>query len=118
MCGFPGRICELVYLAAEQKTHTTHTTHYDPRRRWCPILASVAPVGYACLMARDDGPLDLDAAERAEALATIAAGQPARVWRSGRILVLTTREDVDAVWPPRRHAVARRHREEGWWRHA
>lgn len=75
-------------------------------------------MGYDPPMARDDGPMDLDAAERAEALATIAAGQPARVWRAGRILVLTTREDVDAVWPPRRHAVARRHREEGWWRHA
>lgn len=66
----------------------------------------------------EPAPLDIDASERAEALATIAAGQTARVWREGRIHLLTTREDVDAMWPPRRHALARRHREEGWWRRA
>lgn len=53
-------------------------------------------------MARDSDPHDLDAAERTEALDLIARGQTVRVWRSGRILVLSTREDVDAVWPPRR----------------
>jgi hypothetical protein len=55
-------------------------------------------------MARDDAPHDLDAAERAEALDLIARGQTVRVWRAGRILVLSSREDVDAVWPPKRRS--------------
>jgi muconolactone delta-isomerase len=59
-------------------------------------------------MARDDAPHDLDAAERAEALDLIARGQTVRVWRAGRILVLSSRADVDAVWPPKRRSQSTR----------
>jgi hypothetical protein len=59
-------------------------------------------------MARDSAPHDIDAAERLEALDLIARGQCVRVWRAGRILVLSTREDVDAVWPPKRRSQSTR----------
>lgn len=37
--------------------------------------------------------------ERAEALSLLRQGQRVRVWRDGRILVLSDRSDVDLVWP-------------------
>ncbi len=40
--------------------------------------------------------------ERAEAMALLRTGHAVRVWRDGRILVLTSFPDIDRVWPPTR----------------
>lgn len=37
--------------------------------------------------------------ERAEAMALLRTGHAVRVWRDGRILVLTSFVDIDRVWP-------------------
>ena len=37
--------------------------------------------------------------ERAEAMALLRTGHAVRVWRDGRILVLTSFADIDRVWP-------------------
>ena len=37
--------------------------------------------------------------ERAEAMTLLRTGHAVRVWRDGRILVLTSFPDIDRVWP-------------------
>ena len=65
-------------------------------------------------MAHDThAPPDLTAAERAEAVRTVREGRVYRVWRDGRIHLLATLDDVDALYPPTRRR--RSDDGEGWW---